>query len=68
MDINSVKDKYDSLNKELRQALSRMERTDKVLVIREAIKDLQTICPHNNGSFDFSNNDECPYCGKKFKG
>lgn len=67
MDINSVKDKYDSLNKELRQALSRMERTDKVLVIREAIKDLQTICPHNNGSFDFSNNDECPYCGKKFR-
>ena len=53
MDINSVKDKYDSLNKELRQALSRMERTDKVLIIREAIKDLQTICPHNNGSFDF---------------
>lgn len=68
MDINSVKNKYDSLNKELRQALSRMERTDKVLVIREAIKDLQMICPHNNGSFDFSNNDECPYCGKKFKG
>ena len=67
MDINSVKDKYDNLNKELRQALSRMERTDKVLVIREAIKDLQTICPHNNGSFDFSNNDECPYCGKKFR-
>ncbi len=67
MDINSVKDKYDSLNKELRQALSRMERTDKVLVIREAIKDLQTLCPHNNGSFDFSNNDECPYCGKKFR-
>lgn len=67
MDINSVKDKYDSLNKELRQALSRMERTDKVLIIREAIKDLQTICPHNNGSFDFSNNDECPYCGKKFR-
>ena len=67
MDINSVKDKYDSLNKELRQALSRMERTDKVFVIREAIKDLQTICPHNNGSFDFSNNDECPYCGKKFR-
>ena len=67
MDINSAKDKYDSLNKELRQALSRMERTDKVLIIREAIKDLQTICPHNNGSFDFSNNDECPYCGKKFR-
>lgn len=67
MDINSVKDKYDSLNKELRQALSRMERTDRVLIIREAIKDLQTICPHNNGSFDFSNNDECPYCGKKFR-
>ena len=68
MDINSIKTKYESLNIELKQALSRMERTDKVIVIREAIKDLQQLCPHDNGSFDFSTTECCPYCGRKFKG
>lgn len=67
MDINTIKQKYAELNNELRQALGRMEKTDRVFVIRNAIKDLQTLCPHNNGSYDFSDTDECPYCGKHFK-
>ncbi len=67
MDINNIKVKYESLNKDLKDALSRMERTDRVFIIREAIKDLQQLCSHNNGSFDFSDTSECPYCGKKFR-
>ena len=67
MDIETIKIKYRNLNSELKDALSRMEKTDKVILIRDAIKDLQIICPHNNGSFDFSDTDECPYCGKKFR-
>ena len=66
MDINNIKVKYDSLNKELKEALARMERTDRVFIIRDAIKDLQQLCPHNNGSYDFSDAEECPYCGKHF--
>ena len=66
MDIDNIKIKYETLNKELKQALSRMEKTDRVFIIKEAIKDLQTLCPHNNGHYDFSNTVECPYCGKKF--
>ena len=66
MDINKIKSEYQSLNNELRTALSKMERSDKVMIIRDAIKDLQQLCPHNNGSFDFSDTEECPYCGKKF--
>ena len=66
MDINSTKTKYDNLSKDLKQAVSRMEKTDKVFIIRDAIKDLQTLCPHDNGSFDFSTTEYCPYCGKKF--
>ena len=66
MDINSIKTKYDNLSKDLKQAVSRMEKTDKVFIIRDAIKDLQTLCPHDNGSFDFSTTEYCPYCGKKF--
>ena len=67
MDITNIKTKYDTLNQELKQALARMERTDKVFVIREAIKDLQELCPHGNGYYDFSDTEMCPYCGKKFR-
>ncbi len=66
MDINTIKVKYENLNHELKQALARMEKTDRVFIIRDAIKDLQQLCPHNNGNYDFSNSDECPYCGKHF--
>jgi len=66
MDINNIKVEYETLNKELKQAVAKMERTDRVFVIRDAIKDLQKLCPHNNGNYDFSESSECPYCGKKF--
>ena len=65
MDMDNIKVQYETLNKELKQAVARMERTDRVFIIRDAIKDLQKLCPHNNGSYDFSDSDECPYCGKK---
>jgi uncharacterized Zn-finger protein len=44
-----------------------MERSDRVFIIRNQMKELQDLCPHNNGTYDFTNVDECPYCGKKFK-
>ena len=68
MDIDTIKNKHTELNEELKKAISTMELSDKVFVIREAIKDLQRICPHDNGNYDFSNTEECPYCGKHFKG
>ena len=55
MDITNIKVKYESLNQELKQALSRMERTDRVFIIRDAIKDLQKLCPHNNGNYVHDN-------------
>ncbi len=67
MDINNIKTKRIELNEELRKAISTMQFSEQVFVIREALKDLQRMCPHNNGNYDFSNDDECPYCGKHFK-
>ena len=67
MDINSIKSKYDNLNRELKDALSRMQLTDRVTTIRHSIQELQQMCPHDNGSFDFSTTNECPYCGRKFR-
>ena len=68
MEITDIKTKYNTLSAELKKELTRMERTDRVFIIRDEIKALQALCPHNNGNYDFSDTDECPYCGKKFKG
>lgn len=68
MEVTDIKAKYAELNSELKEALRTMQLNNKVILIRDEIRDLQCICPHNNGSFDFSATDECPYCGRKFKG
>ena len=67
MDINVIGDRYKILSSDLKQALSTMELNDRVMKIRDEIHDLQILCPHNLGSFDYSQTDECPYCGKQFK-
>ena len=68
MEIIEVKQKYNELSAELKKELAKMERSDRVFTIRDEIKDLQSLCSHNIGNYDFSQSDECPYCGKKFKG
>lgn len=67
MIIENIKEQYNQLNLQLKNALSTMERSDNVFIIREKIKDLQKVCPHSDGNFDYSDQDVCPYCGKKFK-
>ncbi len=68
MEVIDVKNRYNELSAALKHELSRMELSDRIFKIKDEIKALQSICPHNMGSYDFSNTDECPYCGKKFKG
>ena len=68
MEATEIKKRYSELSAELKKELSRMQRTDRVFTIRDEIKALQALCTHNIGNYDFSNADECPYCGKKFKG
>lgn len=66
MEAIEVKRKYTELSAELKKELSKMQRSDRVITIRDEIKDLQQLCPHNIGNYDFSQSEECPYCGKKF--
>ena len=66
MDVIDIKKRYNELSVELKKALTKMERSDRVLNIRDEIKALQALCPHNMGNYDFSQSEECPYCGKKF--
>lgn len=68
MEVIDIKSKYNELSQALKYELSKMERSDRVFIIRDEIKALQNICPHNIGNYDFSDTDECPYCGKRFKG
>jgi len=67
MNENDIYAQYQKLSEELRSALATMERKDRVFVIRDEIKELQNMCPHNSGSYDFSDQGQCPYCGKKFR-
>jgi len=67
MNENEIHARYQELSEELRDALSTMEYKDRIFVIRDEIKELQSMCPHNNGNYDFSDQDQCPYCGKKFR-
>lgn len=68
MEVTDIKQRYMELSAELKKELAKMERSDRVFTIRDEIKDLQNLCSHNIGNYDFSQSDECPYCGKKFKG
>ena len=67
MEATDIKKKYTELSVELKKELSKMQRSDRVFTIRNEIKALQALCPHDIGNYDFSQADECPYCGKKFK-
>lgn len=66
MDINEIQTKYENLNDNLKRALSTMEKKDTIFIIKKQITALQSVCPHNNGNYDFSNEVQCPYCGKVF--
>lgn len=66
MDANEIKSKYAELSSALKQALATMQMNDRVFTIRDEIKDLQRMCPHSNGAYNFEDTEECPYCGKKF--
>ena len=68
MEVTDIKERYIELSAELKKELAKMERSDRVFTIRDEIKDLQSLCSHNIGNYDFSQSEECPYCGKKFKG
>lgn len=63
MDINEIQKKYFQLSEELKDALSHMELSDRLFVIRREINSLQSLCPH---STNFSAEKTCPYCGKHF--
>ena len=57
------------LDKELKIALSTMEKTSKIKELRKRMKENQINCPHFSNQYNWVIVDEiCPYCGKKLGG
>lgn len=66
MTIDEIIFKVADLNKQLRQALSTMEKSNKVKEIQKEIKEIQSQCPHGNEKYHWDISKEpCPYCGLK---
>ena len=66
MNIEQIVRNREILDKELRRALSSMEKKDTIFEIRKKIKDNQDACPHFSAVLNFVQTDDyCPYCGKK---
>lgn len=59
MDKDMIKSIRCELERQMKFALAKMNFNQDVYTLREKIKDLQAICPHDEKSA------VCPYCGKE---
>lgn len=67
MRIDDIIQTREKLNRELRMALSTMERKDTIEKIKLAMIDNQKHCPHASTKYNWEiTNDTCPYCGFHF--
>ena len=64
MTIDEIIANHEKLDKELRIALSTMERSDAISEIRHRIIENQTRCPHFSSKYNWMiAYGKCPYCG-----
>lgn len=67
MNIDDIIQTREQLNRELRMALSTMERKDTIEKIKLAMIDNQKHCPHASTKYNWEiTNNTCPYCGFHF--
>lgn len=67
MTIEEIINNHEKLNKELRIALSTMERSNTIAEIRSKIIKNQMACPHISDKYNWTVADgKCPYCGFTF--
>lgn len=66
MTIEQIIHNKESLNTQLKLALSTMEKKNTINEIKLAIKENQNMCPHFDSNYNWAIIDDiCPYCGKK---
>ena len=66
IDIDEIMNNHAELDKELKLALSTMERSDKIQKIRMKIIENQNRCPHFSAKYNYAIINKCPYCGFVF--
>ena len=67
MNIDNIISNYERLDKELKIALSTMERSDRVFEIKKEIIENQKQCPHFSNKYNWTiAAGRCPYCGFTF--
>ena len=67
MNIDEIISRHEELDRELRIALSTMERSDKIKHIRTQIIENQKQCPHFSNKYNWTiAYGCCPYCGFEF--
>lgn len=66
MNIETIIEKHNRLDRELQLALATMERKDRIQEIRLEMLENQKNCPHVDNNYNWAMIDGCcPYCGKK---
>ena len=67
MKFDDIIKRHEELDHELHDALSIMERSDKIRQIRTEIIKNQAACPHVSDKYNWTAiNGKCPYCGFTF--
>ena len=67
MTMDEIIHTREQLEKELRFALSTMERSNAVFNIKKKIIETQNRCPHFDNNYNWAIiDDTCPYCGFHF--
>lgn len=66
MNMDEIIQTHESLEQQLKIAVSTMEKKDTIRDIRARMIENQNRCPHFNFNYNWAVVDEkCPYCGKK---
>ena len=67
MNIDNIISNHERLDRELKIALSTMERSDRVFEIKKEIIENQKQCPHFSDKYNWTvAYGKCPYCGFHF--
>ena len=67
MNIDEIISRRTELEKQLRFALSTMEKKDAIYNIKEKLIEVQRQCPHFSDKYNWvAQNGTCPYCGFHF--
>ena len=59
MNVDDITQERQAIERELKHALSTMEKKETIFELKKRLEKVQNECPH----IEFAK--ECPYCGKK---